>query len=63
MNIHPRPQNKVRAFSVPGRHPYNYWLAELAVQSRLLEIELEYCDDPSCYPSGGHLEIVGRKNS
>ena len=34
-----------------------------AVQSRLLEIELKYCDDPSYYPWGGHLEIVGRKNS
>ncbi len=31
------------------------------VQSRLLELELRYCDDPAFYPWGGHLELVGRK--
>ena len=35
--------------------------ADPAVQERLCEMELNYCDDPAFYPLGGHLEIVGRK--
>ncbi len=32
-----------------------------AVQERLYQIELKYCDDPAYLPWAGHLEIAGRK--
>lgn len=32
-----------------------------AVQERLYQLELKYCDDPNYLGLGGHLEIAGRK--